>query len=59
MLSSGYSLTKAMEDIREVLKGARSKSINKTTKFYTDCLMAYPQALRKEYSFNKQIITGV
>ena len=53
MLSSGYSLTRTMEDIREVLKGARNKSINKTTKFYTDGLMAYPQALRKEYSFNK------
>jgi len=53
MLSSGYYRNRGMEELREVLKGARSKSINKTTKFYTDGLMAYPQVLRKEYSFNK------
>jgi len=53
MLSSGYYRNRGMEELREVLKGARNKSLNKTTKFYTDGLMAYPQALRKEYSFNK------
>ena len=48
-----YSATRKTEDIREVLKKARSKSLNPTTKFYTDGLLAYPEALRKEYDYNK------
>ena len=54
ILGSGYYLNRGMNEMREVLHKAKHKSLNPTTKFYTDGLKLYPRALRKEYNYNKK-----
>jgi len=50
ILSSGYYYSRGMDEMREVLHNAKFKSLNKTSKFFTDGLLIYPQALKKEYN---------
>jgi len=54
ILSSGYYYSRGMDEMREVLHNAKFKSLNKTSKFFTDGLLIYPQALKKEYGLNKR-----
>ena len=54
ILSSGYYPKRGMQEVREVLRTAKKKSKNKTTRFETDGLKVYPRALRKEYNYNKR-----
>ena len=52
ILSSGYYYSRGMEEMREVLRNAKQRSLNRVIRFDTDGLNIYPQALKKEYHFN-------
>ena len=52
ILSSGYYYSRGMNEMREVLRNAKQRSLNRVMRFDTDGLNIYPQALKKEYNFN-------
>ena len=52
ILSSGYYYNRGMNEMREVLRNAKQRSLNRVMRFDTDGLKIYPKALWKEYRLN-------
>lgn len=53
ILSSGYYLRRSYPEMLEVMRNAKKKSLNETTRFYSDGLKVYPRVLRKAYNYKK------